>query len=97
MQVIIRVDLRVEEYVEQEFHRRVRAPQRCGNCGGLARLKVLGYYSRYTTGALGNAVPFWVARVHLQGMRTDDQLPTVICAALPLGSQRDDRGVRGGR
>jgi hypothetical protein len=62
VQVIIHVDLTVEQYVEEGFHRRVRPPERCGNCGQFGVLKLLGYYSRYTTGALGDAVLFWVAR-----------------------------------
>jgi hypothetical protein len=62
MQVIIHVEPTVEHYVEQDFHRRVRPPERCGNCGALATLKGLGYYSRYTTGARGDPVRFWVAR-----------------------------------
>lgn len=62
MQVIIQVELTVEQYVEEQFQRRVRAPERCGNCGALATLSVLAYYSRYTTGAKGGPVKFWVAR-----------------------------------
>ena len=62
MQVIIQVELAVEQYVEEEFHRRVRPPEQCGNCGALATLEVLGSYSRYTTGAQGDPVLFRVAR-----------------------------------
>ena len=56
MQVIIQVELKVEQYVEEEFHRRVRPPERCGNCGALATLKVLASYSRYTTGVEGEPI-----------------------------------------
>ncbi len=62
MQVIIHVDLTVEQYVEEQYQRRVRPPERCGNCGALATLAVLAYYSRYTTGTDGAAVLFWVVR-----------------------------------
>ena len=62
MQVIIQVELSVEQYVEEEFHRRVRPPERCGSCGALATLKVLAYYSRYTTGVDGDPIRFWVVR-----------------------------------
>ena len=48
--------------MEQAYHRRVRPPGLCGNCGGHATLKVLAYYSRDTTGAMGKPVRFRVAR-----------------------------------
>ncbi len=62
MQVIIQVELPVEQYVEEQYHRRVRPPERCGNCGALATLSVLAYYPRYTTGTNGDPVRFRVAR-----------------------------------
>lgn len=62
MQVIIHVELTVEEYVEQEYHRRVRPPEQCGNCGQFGVLTLHAYYDRYTTGAEGKLVQFWVAR-----------------------------------
>lgn len=62
MQVIVHVDLTVESYVEEQYAQRMRRPDLCGNCGEISTLKVLGYYSRYTTGVDGNAVYFKVAR-----------------------------------
>ena len=62
MQVIIQVEVSVEQSVEEEFQRRVRPPERCGNCGTLATLTLLAYYSRYTTGVGGDPIRFWVAR-----------------------------------
>lgn len=62
MQVIIQVEMSVEQYVEEEYHRRVRPPERCGNCGQFGTLKLLGYYDRDTTGAMGALVRFRVAR-----------------------------------
>ena len=62
MQIIIQVDLSVEQYVEQEFHRRVRPPGRCGSCGQFGTLSLHAYYDRDTTGANGEVVRFWVAR-----------------------------------
>ena len=62
MQVIIQVELSVEQYVEEEFQRRVRPPERCGNCGQFGTLTLHAYYDRDTTGAKGEPVRFWVAR-----------------------------------
>jgi len=62
MQVIIQIDLTVEQYVEEEFQRRVRPPKRCGNCGAFGTLSLHAYYDRDTTGAQGDPVRFWVAR-----------------------------------
>jgi len=62
MQVIIQIELTVEQYVEADYQRRVRAPERCGNCGQFGTLSLHAYYDRYTTGAQGDPVRFWVAR-----------------------------------
>ena len=77
MQIIIHIDLTVEQYVEQEFHRRVRAPGRCGNCGRRAELELLGYYDRYTTGSTGAPVDFSIARFRCETCgRTTSCLPS---------------------
>lgn len=39
----------VEEYSEDESHKRIVAPNCCPNCRKTGRLKALGYYPRYTT------------------------------------------------
>lgn len=76
MQEILRVELTVEQYVEQEYHRRVRPPERCGNCKAIGTLKVHGSYGRYTTGASGDAVRFGVARFLCRAChRTTSRLP----------------------
>ena len=62
MQVIIQIELTVEQYVEEQFHRRVRVPERCGNCGAFGTLSLHAYYDRDTTGTQGELVHFWVAR-----------------------------------
>lgn len=62
MQVILRVDIPVEQYNEQCYHKRVRIPQQCGNCAQFGTLATLGYYRRYTTDAKGIAVQIHVAR-----------------------------------
>jgi len=62
MQKLVRVKLSVEAYVREQFHRQMRPPSQCPNCGRLRRLWALGYYQRYTTGALGRAVAILVRR-----------------------------------
>jgi len=62
MQKLVRVKLSVEEYVREQFHRQMRAPSQCPNCGQLRKLWALGYYRRYTTGALGKAIAILVRR-----------------------------------
>ena len=62
MQKLVRVKLSVEEYVREQFHTQMRPPLQCPNCGHIRRLWALGYYRRYTTGALGKAIAFLVRR-----------------------------------
>ena len=62
MQKLVRLKLSVEEYVQEQFHRRMRPPSQCPNCGRLRQLWALGYYRRYTTGELGKAIAFLVRR-----------------------------------
>ena len=62
MQIIIQVNINVDQYVEQEFHKRVRAPESCGNCGQPVVLETKGSYERYTTNGSGAVVSFRVAR-----------------------------------
>ena len=62
MQKLVRVKLSVEAYVREQYHRQIRPPSQCPNCGQFHRLWALGYYQRYTTGALGKAVAILVRR-----------------------------------
>jgi len=62
MQIIVRVNISVDQYVEDEFHKRIRVPNRCGNCGKFYNFVIHGYYERYTTNASGVVVSFKVAR-----------------------------------
>jgi hypothetical protein len=62
MQKIVRVKLSVEAYVREQFHRQMRAPSQCPNCGRFHRLWGHAYYRRYTTGALGKAIAILVRR-----------------------------------
>ena len=62
MQIIIQVNINVDEYVEQEFHKRVLAPDLCGNCGCFDTLGGHGSYKRYTTNDSVADVLFRVAR-----------------------------------
>jgi len=62
MQKLVRARLSVEAYVREQFHRQMRPPLQCPNCGRLRRLWALGYYQRYTTGVLGKAIAILVRR-----------------------------------
>ena len=62
MQKLVRVKLSVEAYVREQFHKQMRPPLQCPNCGRIRRLWALGYYQRYTTGALGKAIAILVRR-----------------------------------
>ena len=52
----------IEEYVQQEAHRQVRAPERCPNCKWLHSLKHLGYYRRSCTDSEGKVREMSVRR-----------------------------------
>jgi hypothetical protein len=62
MQVVRRIKLPIEEYVGQEFHKRMRAPEQCPNCGRFHRLWAHGYYERDSTESTGKALRFLVRR-----------------------------------
>jgi hypothetical protein len=81
MQKLVRVKLSVEAYVREQFHKQMRPPFQCPNCGRLRRLWALGYYQRYTTGEFGKAIAILVRRFRCMycGM-TVSCLP---CFALP--------------
>jgi len=96
MQVIIRVKLRVEEYVEQKFHRRMRPPKRCGNCGRFWTLKPHAYYSRYTTDTEGAPMEFKVRRfVCEQCPGTTSCLPSFAQPYRLVGNRTIQAFVRG--
>jgi len=62
MQKLMRVKLSVEAYVREQYHRQMSPPSQCPSCGRFHRLWALGYYQRYTTGALGKAIALLVRR-----------------------------------
>ena len=62
MQRVRRVKLTVEAYVQEQFHKRMRAPEECPNCGGFYQLWGHGYYDRWSTDGVGRAIRFWVRR-----------------------------------
>lgn len=80
MQVLRRVKLTLLGYVQERFHERMRPPERCPNCGRLARLWAHGYYERYSTEEAGKALAFWVRRFRCRACRV-----TVSC--LPAFAQ----------
>lgn len=62
MQLIVACCKTVEDYIKQEAHLMVRAPERCPRCGKLHTLTHLGYYSRGCTDSEGVAREISVAR-----------------------------------
>lgn len=49
MQTILRTSLTPVQYVEQEHHAQVQAPEVCSNCLSAHSLEALAYYRRYVT------------------------------------------------
>ena len=63
MQVMIKVPWNsIEEYIQQEAHRQVRAPERCPHCKWLHTLEHLGYYQRGCTDSEGKVREISVRR-----------------------------------
>lgn len=68
MQVILKSPCgTVEEYIRQEVHRRVRAPERCPRCRKRGGLGHLGYYPRGCTDSEGRVREINVARFKCSG------------------------------
>jgi len=49
MQRIYPTSLTPEQYVQQDYHKQVKAPENCPNCGAAHTLEALCYYHRYVT------------------------------------------------
>lgn len=62
MQKLVGVKLTVEAYVREQYHRHMRPPSQCPNCGRFHRLWGHAYYERGTTDSCGKAIAFWVRR-----------------------------------
>ncbi len=98
MQVVIQVNLSVEQYIEQGFHRRIRAPAQCGNCKQFDTLSLLGYYDRYTTDEAGKAAQIRVARFRCNACpRTTSCLPAFCQPYLFVGSKTIEDFFQGNR
>lgn len=61
MQTILKTLLTPEQYVAQEYHRQVRAPDICANCLSAHSLEALAYYQRYVIW-LASVLLIWVRR-----------------------------------
>jgi hypothetical protein len=62
VQRLRRIKLTVEAYVREAFHKRMRPPEQCPNCGRFHRLWAHGYYERDSTQGTGKPLRFWVRR-----------------------------------
>ncbi|HXP60481.1 MAG TPA: hypothetical protein VN829_08325, partial [Dongiaceae bacterium] len=61
MQTIVKTSLTPEQYVEQDYHKQVKPPENCPNCGRAHSLEALAYYERYVTSVLA-VLLIWVRR-----------------------------------
>ncbi len=79
MQKIVRVKLPVEAYVREQFHRQMRPPSQCPNCGRFHRLWGHAYYERGATDSCGKVIAFWVRRFRCTYCRvTVSCLPCIV-------------------
>lgn len=62
MQTIFQTSLTPEQYVEQDYHKQVRPPENCLDCGRAHTLEALAYYWRYVTGATALVLRILVRR-----------------------------------
>lgn len=62
MQIIYPVPVTPEQYVAEKFHQRIRCPECCPNCRSAQTLEALGYYWRYCSQRLTQALIIWVRR-----------------------------------
>ena len=63
MQVLVKVPWNsIEEYIQQEAYRQVRAPERCPNCKRLPTWEHLGHYRRGCTDSEGRICEIRVSR-----------------------------------
>ena len=70
MQVIVEVAIEVAAYAKEQFHRRIRAPSVCPNCGRGQTLQAHGYYWRWVTEALrGQALRIAIRRFFVEAVR----------------------------
>ena len=77
MQVVCALDLSPEEYVADEFQRRIPSPSRCPNCSQSKALLALGYYSRSVSRAGIGALLISVRRFRCRSCRkTTSLLPS---------------------
>jgi hypothetical protein len=62
VQRVVRVKLAIEQYVQEQFHKRMRPPSQCPNCGRFHGLWGHAYYERGGTDTIGTLITFWVRR-----------------------------------
>jgi len=62
MQLIRPVPVTAEQYVQENFHQQIRAPENCPNCQHAHSLEALCYYWRYVTSMLAAVLRIQVRR-----------------------------------
>ena len=71
MQVIVEVQVEAGAYAKEQYQSRIRAPERCPNCGMGQSLEAHGYYWRWVTEALYGRT----LRIAVRSLKSDCALP----------------------
>ncbi len=61
MQNIFKTSLTPQQYADRKYHKQVKAPENCLNCGRAHSLEALAYYHRYVSWLTG-VLMIWVRR-----------------------------------
>ena len=62
MQLIRPLPIDVERYVAEEYHRKIRPPEKCPHCGKINSLWAHGYYDRHLSRLVHGVITFWIRR-----------------------------------
>jgi len=96
MQTIFKTSLTPEQYAEQDYHKQVRAPENCTNCGKAHALEALTYYQRYITTAAVLVLFIWVRRFRCRHCRvTVSCLPSFAQPYRPVNTPTVAEGFNG--
>jgi hypothetical protein len=96
MQTIYQTSLTPEQYVEQEYHKQVHAPENCPNCQSGHSLEALAYYERYISTASALVLLILVRRFRCLRCRVSVScLPEFAQPYRPVNTQTVAAGFNG--